>query len=237
MRYQVTRARNDFELAVKDIVRRVKLAGRAGTLTEFREYTVAAAIFLAHAEIENYVSDSIDSFASLFSKRITSGSKLPPELRTHLFLSRANVATVITKQLAGAEELQSIKTLTNAIGGPPGSFLNDSVPLATFTGADIYTKYKYPSKRNIEKLLARIGVAKGGQNLNRVARRDVVSLLESLGELRTALAHSAGLPGLGCSDIAERILETTNFVRAFDRLLYEQAKKWNVHLHWASDMR
>ena len=237
MPYTLSKARADFEAAIVEIARRLKVAGKAGTPTDLKEYAIAASIFLAHGEIENYFEDVYARIARLYCATARVGSSLPPDLRAHVFLVRSNITVAIGKHLAGGGENKSIAAMANALGGPPGALVNDSIPLTAFDGRDIYTNHKYPSLTNIERVLARIGIRNGKANINRVGRRNVVALLESLGALRTSLAHNASLPGLSVTDVARLVKETRLFVSAFDRLLYEHTTTCGCGAHWNAEMR
>ena len=188
---------------------------------QIRDYVIAAAIFLAHAELENYIADIFSDFASGVQAIATKGSQLPGELQSHLFLSKANARAVFGKYVGGNSEKELLKSFMIALRGHAGTIVNDSATMAPFTGKDIYAKQKYPSEDNLNKLFYRIGIDKVFDKLSAYLKRDSAALLESLGSLRTQLAHTGNLPGVSCKDIRDRIRDTERFVGAIDRLMYK----------------
>jgi hypothetical protein len=140
------------------------------------------------------------------------------------------------EKIAGGSEKDLINRISMHLQQPHAFAADTALAISTFTGLDIYETSKYPSLKNLDKVLTRIGINDVKNNLNRVARRDVISLLESLGALRTALAHSASLPGVSKQDIITRITDVKKFVAALDRLLHENVKKTHPSNCWAQEM-
>lgn len=236
MPYAATRARKQLDAEFQEIIRRLRIAKRKKTATEMREYAVAAAVFLAHAEIENYVSDVFDALADLISTMAPRGSQLPKALRSHLFLVRGNIQVHIGARLAGGGERELLQSIENGLSGSAGTVVNDALALAPISGKEIYTDFKYPSIKNLERLLTRIGVSNPRGQLNGIIGRNVVALLESLASLRTSLAHNAALPGIAVPDIVSRISDAAVFVRALDRLLYREARRLCSDADWRAKM-
>lgn len=64
MSYSMSAARKSTALEFKDITSRIRKSQRKGIEPTLREYVVAASIFLAHATLENYISDVFSGFAN-----------------------------------------------------------------------------------------------------------------------------------------------------------------------------
>jgi hypothetical protein len=236
MAYTVSVPRRQFDKQLKEIVRRLKGADAHGVTTDLREYAIAAGIFLAHAEIENYFVDLLSRLANLYSSPPLSASRLPIRLRAHLALSKSNAKTLIANAFAGREESDVLATIERWFQPSVACYFDDGLAYPTLSGADIYGRYDYPSKRNLVKVLRRIGIGDPPGQLNSIANRDVISLLESVASLRTSLAHSATLTGVSCSDAISRINGLKAFVAALDRLLYRHSTTTHPSAYWKTNL-
>lgn len=234
MPYKTSRARRNLQIAYVDIDARLRAVNNSRVDPQIRDYVIAAAIFLAHAELENFIADIFSGFATGAQAIATKGSQLPGELQSHLFLSKANAQTIFGKYVANNSEKELLKSFMVALRGLAGTIVNDSVPLAPFTGRDIYVTQKYPSEDNLKKLFYRIGIDKIFDKLNSQLKQDSTALLESLSSLRTQLAHTGALPGVSCSDVRDRIRDTERFVGAMDRLIYKSMSSKFGSTVWAS---
>lgn len=229
MPYKKSRARLDFDTARTEICANLKLVDKAAP--PISDYVKAAAIFLSHAELENYIDDIFSNYAAAIQVNILKGSQLPSELRSFLFLSKSNAASIYGKFLSDRSEKKLIKNFGVALSGHAGAIVNDNALVPKFTGQDIYSNHKYPSKDNLLKLFYRIGVDNLFHELNSHLRQDSESLLDSLSSLRTQLAHTAALPGISTKDIADRIKDAARFVGAIDRVMYK-----NLSSHFSSSL-
>ena len=234
MPYKTSRARHSLKVAYFEIDGRLRLADRPPVDPLIREYVIAASIFLAHAELENFIADIFSAFAVGIQARITKGSALPEALQSHLFLSKANANVIFGKFRAGSSEKDLLKSFAKALKGPAGSIVNDANALVAFTGEDIYSKLKYPSQDNLEKLFYRIGIDNVFDRLSAQLKQDSSALLHSLGSLRTQLAHNGTLPGISGGDVRIRIQDTGRFAAAIDRLMYKTVSSTLGSSVWVS---
>lgn len=222
MSYSKSKARNNLQTVYSNIAARLKTAENRNIDPYLREYVVAAAIFLAHAEIENFISDLFSAFSSAAQENRTNGSSLPEELQSHLFLTKSNAKVIFAKYMAGNSEKDLIKAFSKVLRGMPGTIINDGTPsMMPFTGSDIYTSLKYPSADNLRRLFFRVGVDDIFTALNAQLKEDSAALLGSLGSLRTQLAHTGTLPGISCGDVRERLGAIERFVGALDRQMFK----------------
>jgi len=210
----------------------LRRADRNGVPPELREYAIAAAIFLAHAEVENFFGDILTRIAIAYSNGLTYSSELPKRLRAHLVAEKLNLQGFVAKFSSKTGEPAILDTVEGWFASPYHSLLNNSQRLCPFDGKDIYGDYVYPSIKNIERVLRRIGIGDPRGKLNGIAKRDVISLLESVGDLRTALAHSASLPGVSCRDVIDKMSDLRAFVAAMDRALYSHVRTSLPHAVW-----
>ncbi|MDN7694607.1 HEPN domain-containing protein [Burkholderia cenocepacia] len=236
MAYKKSRPRVELDNAFNDIKSRLKLVEGRSTNPAIRDYVIAASIFLAHAEIENFVEDVLSSFAIGIQAAVSKGSKLPGYLQSHLFLTKSNAIKIYSGFLSQNSEKDLLKAFSVAIKGVPGNMIDDSRNISPFTGHDIYGKLKYPSHENLKKIFTRLGVENLFDELSRILKKDSKSILESLGSLRTQLAHTGTLPGVSCRDVRDRIDDAGRFVGALDRVVFSITAKqlgsniWATHL-------
>lgn len=237
MAYLQSAARRRFESQIKEIVRRLRVADTGKVDPDLRAYAIAAAIFLAHAEIENYFVDALSRLAKLYSGAPQRASRLPGRLRAHLALTRTNARVIVANEFAGKDEEYTLDAVERwFVQNDAACYFNDALPYPALTGQNIYGSYDYPSKKNLARVLRRLGIGDPHGQLNRIAKRDVISLLDSVASLRTALAHNATLPGVSCKDAALRVKGLLPFVAALDRLLYRHAVTTHGQQEWAAFM-
>lgn len=236
MAYSKSKARSSLENNLNGIVARTRLAEAKAIPVDVREYVIAASIFLSHAELENYIADVFSLVAKGAVATYMTGSPMPKELRAHLFLTKSNLKHAIGKHLAGSAERELIKSVRSALEGEAVKLISTPATPPLVSGKDIYGTIKYPSEDNIKKLFFRLGVDNIFNELGRILKQDAAALLESLGSLRTQLAHTGVLPGISAKDIRNKIGDILRFAAALDRSLYSflcrtySQQYWNTHL-------
>lgn len=220
MSYKSSSARNAAKEDLTGTIKRIKAAQKKSVSTDIREYVVAAAIFLAHATLENYISDVFVGIARAMRSSTSNGTKLPDMVLSHLFMEKLNKSKIYGAAIGSSAEHEMLKSVFDSLKGHAGALLDSQKPLPEFTGKDLYTNYKYPSEKNLKRIFHRIGINDIFAELNIVLRRDSKSLLESIGSLRTQLAHAGQLTGISAPDVITRIKDTEKFIGAMDRILY-----------------
>lgn len=220
MPYMQSRARVALEQSLDDIRARCRAVSSASVDPTLREYVLAAAIFLGHAALENYISDSLSDYASAASAKAARASALAPNLQAHLFIHKSNAEVLFSSYQLGGSEADLLKKFSGVVRGSLAGFVDGSAPLPTFRGSDIFTHYKYPSAKNLNRVFSRIGIPKVFSHLDRILRTNASALLESIGSLRTQLAHTGTLPGTSPRDVRDRLDDVSRLVRGLDRVLY-----------------
>lgn len=236
MAYVISKHRQRVNVELDTVKTKLQCADDPSISSDLRDYAIAAAIFLAHAEFENYFVDALDGVANTYSHAAPDTSKLPAALRSHLISEKLGLNSVAIKIVARTGEHEVLQCIDKWFSSPDSVLLTGAQPLNHFGGEHIYGDYRYPSIKNIERVLRRIGVGDPKGVLNRQLRRDVIALLESIAGLRTALAHSATLPGVSILDVLARIDGLKHFIEALDRVLYLQVKSTLLDADWQSNM-
>lgn len=232
MAYLVSQQRRRLEQQIETIKAKVGQADNGPVPADLRDYAIAAAIFLAHAEVENYFVDVLEDVARVYSQAARNAVKLPSKFRAHLIAEKFGLDSLALKIVARTGEQEVFQKIEKWFVSPNIPLLTGAGFLAPVNGKDIYGDYSYPSLKNIERVLRRLGVGDPKGALNREGGRDVVGLLESVADLRTALAHAATLPGVSVQDVIQRIEGLKLFVEAFDKVLYAQVRTTLAHQSW-----
>lgn len=236
MAYRTSKHRASVDAKLGVVKTKLSHANVAGVHGDLREYAMAAAIFLAHAEFENYFVEALDGLAQTYSQVAVDASGLPASLRAHLIVTKLALNATAEKIVTKCGEQDILHSVDRWFATTESTLLTGASPLCQFTGGDVYGDYTYPSIKNIERILRRIGVGDPRGMLNRQLRRDVVALLESIAGLRTQLAHSATMPGISLHDVIQRIDELQTFIEALDRVLYVQLSLSVSDADWQSHM-
>lgn len=236
MPYSVSVARITTKAEFKEIKSRIRKSQNKKIEPAIREYVVAASIFLAHATLENYVSDIFSGFANGLQSSPIKGSQLPENLQAHLFLNRIDKTKVYGAAIGTHSEVDSLTSIAKSLKNNAGTVVDNSATIFRFTGKDIFTTYKYPSVDNIKKIFHRVGEPKIFTKLDILLKGSSQGLLESLGSLRNQLAHTGQIPGVSPSDVIKRIEDVELFISAVDRVMYKilitfaDQKTWKSHL-------
>lgn len=234
MPYQKSKHRQHVENQIDGITAKLMIANGAGIPSDLRDYAMAAAIFLSHAEIENYFVDVLNGVAGVYGFSTPVANSLPKKLRAHLVFEKLGIQNLSNKIAARTAEADVLSMIEWWFASPHQALLDGSAVLPPISGDDIHGRFGYPSIKNIEKILRRLGIQNPKISLNREAGKDIVGILESVADLRTALAHSATLPGVSLGDVVVRIQALKEFTNAFDRVLYTHTQVTVTQQAWDS---
>ena len=153
MPYKNSTARKTFNSELHSISLRVRASQGRVVNPDIREYVLAASIFLAHAALENYISDIFSGFAVGVRSKALKGSQLHENLRAHLFLSKLNTNKVYGAALGLNSEQDAYSAVSASLKGYAGTVVDDDKLIFPFLGKDIYATNKYPSKIILIKYL------------------------------------------------------------------------------------
>ncbi|MNM88303.1 hypothetical protein D3C76_828700 [compost metagenome] len=234
MPYSISAARATTKLDFKEIKSRIRKSQNKKIEPTIREYVIAASIFLAHATLENYISDIFSSFANGLQSLPIKGSQIPENLQAHLFLNKIDKTKIYGTAIGTHSEVESLTSISKSLKTHAGTVVDNSTTIFRFTGKDIFTNHKYPSVDNIKKIFQRIGEPKIFTKLDIVLKSNSQSLLESLGSLRTQLAHTGQIPGVSPADVIKRIEDVEQFISAIDRVMYKLVTTFSDQKTWKS---
>ncbi|MEX0297100.1 HEPN domain-containing protein [Pseudomonas putida] len=236
MSYSISAARKNASQDFNGIKSRIRKSQNKKIEPAIREYVLAASIFLAHATLENYISDIFSGFANGLQSSPVKGSEIPENLQAHLFLNRIDKTKIYGAAVGTHSEADTITSMIKSLNNHAGTVVDSSKTIFRFTGKDIFTSYKYPSADNIKKIFYRIGEPKIFPKLDSILKGNSQSLLESLGSLRTQLAHTGEIPGVSPSDVIKRIDDVEKFISAIDRIMYNLVTSFSGQKTWKSNL-
>ncbi|MBC7837677.1 MAG: hypothetical protein H7Y39_03410 [Nitrospiraceae bacterium] len=79
----------------------------------------------------------------------------------------------------------------------------------------------YPSSENLKIVFHKLGVSIFTE-CNRKMRTDVAALIDSIGDLRSEMAHLGVPSGITENDVEKKIKDLRNIVVTIDRIVHEQ---------------
>lgn len=198
------------------ILKKLKLQSSSTLNGKFKEYILFSCVFLAHAEIENYIEDIFKLYIrNLNQKKFLD---LNENLRSFLIYKFF--------QNDGIKNAKDEKSIINLIKRESTNnskhFFDKDLSIISIKGEFIYETYKYPSAKNIQKIYKRIGCDDIFDMTSREIRRNAKTILEQLGTYRTSLAHTASLTNVTVDDIIAALNDIKLFVRGLDKVLYKR---------------
>lgn len=235
MPYRKSKSLYQLETSYAEIGKRLRSVSTPATPVTISEYVKSAAIFIAHAELENYFADLFDTYANCIQKSVNNCAGLHVSLRAHLFLTRTNTIQLVATFLSNRDERVLNQKFGAASLNSAGTYVDGSRSLHQFGGSHIVLDQKYPSLKNIASVFSRIGVDNVFDKLNAKVGGDCRSLLSSLGELRTQLAHTGSIPGVSEKDIRTRIADVIRVTRAMDRIVYSEVCSFGSDNIWKTN--
>lgn len=216
------------------VIRKVSLRSNSSLDSTFKEYILSSSIFLAHAEIENYIQDIFNLYLrSLSQKKFF---ELNEDLRSFLVYKFVKDNNIHHSLLANDEKSIMNIIKKEASNGHKHIFDKD-LQITYISGKSVYETYKYPSVKNIQKIYKRIGCDKIFDLVSQEIRKNAKNILERIGTYRTSLAHTATLSNMASNDLIFALNELKLFVKGLDKVLYKrivadyQQIFWRTHLH------
>lgn len=211
------------------ILKRSKLKKNSNLDIRFKEYIVASSIFLAHAELENYIKDVFDLYIrNLAQKKFL---ELNEDLRAYLilkFFSKKNMHISILMK----EEGLILKEIKKESSNSSKHIFDKDLCLTYIKGADVYETYKYPSVKNLQKIYKRIGCDNIFNLASAIIKKNSQKILELIGTYRTSLAHNATLTGITIDDLINSLEDLKIFAKGLDNVLYNQIVKDHTQIFW-----
>lgn len=234
MSYKISSARRNFSQAVDAYKAVLRSTDVQVTEPRIRQYVISASVFLGHASFENYVRDLFDIFSRSFSMNGVHANKLPQGLRLFLFSQATQLEKHFANYQASGDERRLTENLAPLLTAQKKNFLIDSEQTPLLRGSQILGSKSYPSNENLERVFARIGIAKLFDLTSAVLKADSALLLKGFADKRTELAHNAVMPGTSALDIIDELEKLADLVAAIDRVSYDHVTALLGQANWYS---
>lgn len=222
MPYRKSPARQDFDgwadealrLARKADTRSVRGAGVSGCL-------LCGIWLLTHARFEGYFRAVVEYAVAQMSAACIESGTLPGRVREAQLLAvlphpdfrryyvDGNERTLLDN-LHAALAVQEWTWATNSYVGP-------------ISAQAIIGDHSYPSLTNLRGTFYKLGIDIVDE-LRRGLKADAEKLLQSIGDLRCAMAHEGMPPGISPSDITRNIRQLARVVRCIDRAVQTRVR-------------
>lgn len=236
MSYSYSRPYKEFLISIDQILqtlRKSKLKRNNGLEISFKEYILASAVFLAHAELENYIQDIFDLYLRNLSDK--KSSEIHHALKIFLvykFMRKNEIYLSVLKK----DEKSVFKYIDTELKSSSKHIFDKDLNIHMLKGAEVYEELKYPSSRNLMKIYNRLGCTDIFNQVSREISKDSKSILEQIGTYRTSLAHNASLIGVSADDIIICLNDLKIFTKGLDRVLYKHIVSNYKQVFWYSNI-
>lgn len=229
MRYQKSKALKSFEVEINILIKDLTLIGSNKIYnSRIKEFTICSVITLCFANIENYISDLLDSWVDLLIRSNVKFSKIPFDLRTFIFTKTQEIA--FKNYLLTKDEKRLIEKVN--ITKAHYNILNDEGTISRMHSKIIYSDKKYPSPENIEILFNRLGIKNIFHKLNKRCKRDMRLVLASFNDTRTSIVHQGIQPGTNYKDFIKKLREISLLIKNIDFIFFQEAVKNSKNHCW-----
>ena len=228
MPYRKSLYRKDFEDRVLSLkAEATKANGFGADFHGARDMVFQCAIFQTSAAIETYLKLIIESWIQQL-KINGLGASLPPLVRGRIAAQRllSPFETYVAKREEGPiyNYLASQADIWQIMIGNP------LIP-PWLTGKEIHDGRAYPSNKNLKLLFIRFGIDNIHNELSKILKRDIDTLIEGFQSVRTAIAHSAP-PDITLKDVRRLLGDMLALVRALDRVVYRHVWRHGGDVCW-----
>lgn len=226
----------NFLTAIDEIIKVIKdvsLASYSSLDLRFKDYILSSSIFLAHAEIENYIEDIFNLYLrSLSQKKFF---ELNEDLRSFLVYKFFKDNNIHHSVLVNDEKAIMSIIKKEASNGHKHIFDKD-LHITYISGKFVYENYKYPSEKNIQKIYKRIGCDNVFNMVSKEIEKNSKNILDRIGTYRTSLAHTATLSNISNNDLIFALNELKLFVKGLDKVLYKRVVADYKQIFWRNNL-
>lgn len=230
MPYSKSRARREFESETGKLLKLAKkVSYKSSPLTyEHKQLVNQSCIFLLSARIEDFTKILIEDLLYNYRHNGATLSLVPTNIRTKTLLDKQ--VNYYRSYYNSSDERALLQNI--AIDSSYYGIMDNGAGFTTqiFPNNIIGTN-KYPSIKNLKILYFRLGINDIINDLNRKAKKDVKTNIESFLSLRESIAHQ-GAPAITFIDVERHfanILEAINYI---DRIVYSHIKKESGEAYW-----
>lgn len=233
MLYRKSRARDQFERDLAGELAILKQAGASKIKSpDIRNYVYSSIISRCSSHVEIYIEQVIGDWATQLSSQPTPNQHLDARLRAFL-ITHKHIDDHSPKYIVGKDEGVYLDAIAGTITQPEWQLLIGSanIPANIDFGAIVRNK-RFPSPKNVKRVLRRIGISDPFSLLNPIIKGQFEQLLQSYNDVRNNFAHNGVFVGSNSADIRKKLADLTRIVGAIDRLLYRYIKAQFGARYW-----
>lgn len=230
MPYSKSRARKEFEVESAKLVKLAKkVSYKSSPLTyDHKQLINQSCIFLLSARIEDFTKNLVEDL--IYSYR-TNGAILrhiPKNTRTKALLDKQ--VHHFRNYYNSSDERTLLRNIS--VENIYYQIADDNVAFSTqIHASNIIGTNKYQSIKNLKILYNRIGISDITNDLNRKAKKDVKTGVESFLSLRESIAHQ-GAPAITFGDIERHFNNINEVINYIDRIVYSHIFKESGGIYW-----
>lgn len=230
MPYSKSRARKEFELEANKLLKLAKkISYKSSPLTyDHKQLVNQSCIFLLSARIEDFTKNLIEDLLYSYKNKGALLKHIPKNIRTKTLLDKQ--VSYYRNYYNSSDEKVLLKKIS--IDCDYYNIMNDTANYTTqIYSSNIIGTNKYPSIKNLKILYFRIGIDDIINDLNKKARKDIKTAIESFLSLRESIAHQ-GAPAITFPDIERHFKNIVEAINYMDRIVYSHIKKESGDVYW-----
>lgn len=230
MPYSKSRARKEFEIEASKLLKLAKkVSYKSSPLTYDHKLMVnQSCIFLLSARIEDFTKNLIEDLLYSYRTNGATLSNIPNNIRTKTLLDKQ--VNYYRSYYNSSDERALLKNI--AIESSYYGIMDNA---ANFTNqiysSNIIGTNKYPSIKNLKILYFRLGINDIVVDLNKKAKKDIKTNIESFLSLRESIAHQ-GAPAVTYIDVERHFDNMVEAINYIDRVVYSHITKESGEIYW-----
>lgn len=230
MSYIKSRARKEFENEANKLLKLAKkVSYKSSPLTYDHQLLInQSCIFLLSARIEDYTKNIVEDLMYSYKSKGASLRQVHKTTRTKTLLD--SQVAYFRSYYNSSDERNLLRSIS--IDCSFYKILDDAQPFVTQIKANnIIGTNKYPSIKNLKILYHRLGINDITVELNRKAKKDIQTSIESFLSLRESIAHQ-GAPAVTYIDVERHFKNIQEALNYLDRILYSHIRTTSGEIFW-----
>lgn len=206
-----------------------KVSYKSSPLTyDHKQLINQSSIFLLSARIEDYTKNLIEDLLYTYRTKGALLAHVPKNVRTKTLLDKQ--VHFFRSYYNSSDERALLKSIS--IENNYYQIIDDNMVFSSqIQSANIIGTNKYPSIKNLKILYHRLGINDIINDLNRKAKKDIKTALESFLSLRESIAHQ-GAPAITFGDIERHFKNVNEVINYIDRVVYTHIRKESGDIYW-----
>ncbi|MEJ7557080.1 MAG: HEPN domain-containing protein [Pedobacter sp.] len=230
MSYSKSRARKEFQAEHIKLLRLAKKVSYKSSPLNYdhKQLINQSCIFLLSARMEDYTKNLIEDLLYSFKNKRARLSDIPLNIRTKALLD--NQVVFYRNYYNSSDE----RILLNSIAVDKNYYkLLDGTEtfISQVHPSNIIGTNKYPSTKNLKILYFRLGINDILTELNKKAKKDIKTSIESFLSLRESIAHQ-GASAITFEDITRHFKNIAEVIELKDRIVYSHIGKISGTEFW-----